>query len=170
MTDIAYIGLGSNLGDRQAYLEAALIGLASRSAVELLDVSSLFETEPMGVTDQPLFLNACASVRAAGGARQLLGCLTAIEDLHQRERMTRWGPRTLDLDLLLCGDRIVQSADLTLPHPRMTERCFVLVPLCEIAPHLRHPASGRPFDEYCRELADAQRVRRVGDLAAPTLS
>ena len=167
MIDIAYVGLGSNLGNRQALLESALVGLASRAAIEVLEVSSLFETEPVGVTDQPLFLNACASIRTAMTAPELLVCLTAIEDLHQRQRPARWSPRTLDLDLLLCDDQIVQSPDLTLPHPRMTERCFVLAPLFEIAPDLRHPVTGRAFQEYCRELDCATRARRVGDLTSP---
>ncbi len=170
MTDTAYVSLGSNLGDRRSLLESAVVELASGPGIDLLTVSSLFETEPVGLTEQPLFLNACVCVRTAGTARQLLQGLFAIEDLFLRKRTAPWGPRTLDLDLLLCGDQIVDSADLILPHPRMTGRCFVLAPLCEIEPHLRHPVSGRPFAEYCSELACETQVRRLGALAAPCVS
>lgn len=170
MADTAYVSLGSNLGDRQSFLESAVSELASRSGIDLLSVSSLFETEPVGVTEQPLFLNACVCVRVDRTALQLLQCLTEIEEMFLRERSGRWGPRTLDLDLLLCGDQIVDSADVILPHPRMTKRCFVLVPLGEIGPSLCHPVSGRPFAEYCRELACATQVRRLGALVAPCLA
>ena len=170
MTDTAYLSLGSNLGDRRSFLESAVFELASRPGIELLAVSSIFETEPVGLIEQPLFHNACACVRAEGTARQLLQCLQAVEEMFLRERSVRWGPRTLDLDLLLCGDQIVGSPDLILPHPRMTERCFVLVPLGEIEPDLRHPVSGRLFTEHCLELDCQAQVRRLGALAAPCVS
>jgi 2-amino-4-hydroxy-6-hydroxymethyldihydropteridine diphosphokinase len=166
VNDISYLGLGSNLGDRRSFLESAVIELASRPGIEVLNVSSVYETGPVGVVEQPMFLNGCACVRASGTAGELLRHLFDIEALHGRERSERWGPRTLDLDLLLCGDQIIDTPDLTVPHPHMTERCFVLVPLCEMAPDLRHPVSGRPFEQYCGELDCESQVRRVGGPAA----
>ena len=119
--------------------------------------------------EQPDCLNACVSVRTEASPEELLRCLVRVEELHHRQRSVRWGPRTLDLDLLLYGDRSMSSPQLTVPHPRMSERCFVLVPLCEIAPDLLHPLSGRAFAEYCLDLDCQAQVRPAGALKARRL-
>jgi 2-amino-4-hydroxy-6-hydroxymethyldihydropteridine diphosphokinase len=128
----AYIGLGSNLGDREANLRQALEHLAQTPETSVVRASSLYDTEPIGLQDQPHFLNAVAQVDTQLSPRQLLWNLMLIERRLGRVRTQRWGPRTLDLDLLL----------YELPHPEMTKRSFVLVPLVELEPLLLHPATG----------------------------
>jgi 2-amino-4-hydroxy-6-hydroxymethyldihydropteridine diphosphokinase len=133
----AYLGLGSNLGDRLSYLRAALRELASVS--EKLTASSAYETEPVGITDQPPFLNAACRIATKLGPRELLAAVRGIEARHGRQRTVVGGPRTLDIDILLYDDLVMGSAELTIPHPRLHERAFVLVPLAEIAPGVVHP-------------------------------
>jgi 3-oxoacyl-[acyl-carrier protein] reductase len=143
MTDAihAYIALGSNLGDRGALLDEALARLRLRPGIEVISVSSYHETDPIGgPAGQGKYLNAVACLRTTLDAPQLLGVLQAIESELGRVRAERFGPRTLDLDLLLYGLAIVQTDGLIVPHPRMHERLFVLEPLVEIAPHAVHPA------------------------------
>jgi 2-amino-4-hydroxy-6-hydroxymethyldihydropteridine diphosphokinase len=142
---VAYIGLGSNLGDREGNLRAALVRLAGLGEVR---ASSFRETDPVGVTDQPRFLNAAAELSTQLRARDLLEALLGIErDLgRDRSREERWGPRTLDLDLLLYGDEVIDEPGLTVPHPRLAERLFVLEPLHELAPALVLP-DGTPVGD-----------------------
>jgi 2-amino-4-hydroxy-6-hydroxymethyldihydropteridine diphosphokinase len=135
----AYIGLGSNLGDRKANLAAAARALEQAPGIHRLRLSRLIDTAPVGKTDQPRFLNAVAQVRTTLAARELLELLLAIEARLGRVRGERWGPRTVDLDLLLYGREIIREPDLTVPHPRLHERTFVLGPLAEIAPRAVHP-------------------------------
>jgi 2-amino-4-hydroxy-6-hydroxymethyldihydropteridine diphosphokinase len=134
---IAYVGLGANLGDREA---------AIRRAAELIGarrLSTIIETEPWGMTDQPDFLNAVAELETDAGARMVLDRLLEVErELGRVRDGTRWGPRTIDLDLLLYGDETVDTPALQLPHPRMHERPFVLVPLAELSPDLVIPGRG----------------------------
>jgi 2-amino-4-hydroxy-6-hydroxymethyldihydropteridine diphosphokinase len=140
MTTLAYLGLGSNLGDRRGYLEQGLALLRQTPGVEVLRVSSFFETDPVGgPAGQGPYLNAAAALRTTLPAAELLQRLLAIETACGRVRAERFGPRTLDLDLLLYGDVVLDSPDLTLPHPRLHERLFVLQPLAEIAPGALHP-------------------------------
>lgn len=162
MTDIAYIGIGSNLGDRRTYLTAGWDELHAIPGVELHAVSSLYETAPVGFTEQPAFLNAVFSARVDLPPRELLCAMQRIEIKHHRQRRIHWGPRTLDLDLLLHGNCRIDTEDLLLPHPHMTVRAFVLAPLCEIAPDLRHPVTGKLLADSLRELDDDQGVQRVG--------
>jgi 2-amino-4-hydroxy-6-hydroxymethyldihydropteridine diphosphokinase len=137
---VAYVGLGSNLGDRRALLEEALRLLDADPAVSVTAVSALRETDPVGVTDQPRFLNGVAALETTLGPRDLLERLLAVERELGRDRSVgRWGPRTVDLDLLLHGDAVVDEPGLTLPHPRLAERRFVLEPLHEVAPDLVLP-------------------------------
>lgn len=131
MTAKAFIGLGSNLGDREAYLRGALAGLAQQSG-KILAYSGLYETEPVGYRHQPRFLNAVVCIETDLPPEDLLDVLLEIERTFGRERAIRWGPRTLDLDLLLYGERTVRTERLTVPHPRMFERSFVLMPLLEL--------------------------------------
>jgi len=139
----AYIGLGSNLGDREETLRGALQALRECEGVEVGAVSRFLETEPVGGPPQGRFLNAAAEIRTTLTPEELLRTLHEIEDRFGRERTVRWGPRTLDLDVLLYGDAVIDTADLQVPHPLLHERAFVLEPLCEIAPALVHPTLGR---------------------------
>lgn len=152
MNDLAYIALGSNLGERLDYLQMGLDSLRSLPAIELVAASSIYETEPQGYTQQPTFLNAVCSVRSALSPLELLTAMQAIEKDHKRQRHIHWGPRTLDLDLLLYGKRQLDSDLLVLPHPYMTERDFVLAPLCQIAPQLRNPLNDRLYADYLHHL------------------
>lgn len=136
----AYVGLGSNLGDPPAQLRRALASLGGLPATRLLSVSSFYRSPPLGPAGQPDYLNAVAGLLTTLPALELLAALQAIETAQGRRRDgERWGPRTLDLDLLLHGDARLASPSLTLPHPGLRERAFVLVPLAEIAPGLRLP-------------------------------
>jgi len=140
---LAYIGLGANLGDRAAMVHAALEQLAAEPDVHVVAVSDFRETEPVGIVEQPRFLNAAAAVETALSARELLDRLLGIENRLGRTREgPRFGPRTIDLDLLLYGDEEIHGPDLAVPHPRMHERAFVLKPLAEIAPQATIPGRG----------------------------
>jgi 2-amino-4-hydroxy-6-hydroxymethyldihydropteridine diphosphokinase len=141
---LAYIGLGSNLGDRAATIRRALERLDAHAEIELLAVSSLRETDPVGVEDQPRFLNGAAALRTELGPRELLDRMLEVERGLGRVRDgTRYGPRTIDLDLLLYGDAVVDEPGLEIPHPRLAERMFVLEPLVELDPLLEVPGQGR---------------------------
>ena len=134
-----YLGLGSNLGNREGYLVGALRGLAGDPRLYVRRVSCLYATAPVGGVEQPPFLNAVAEVGVYLTPRELLALCQHVERQASRERTIPWGPRTLDLDLLLCEGAICADPELTLPHPRLLERQFVLAPLAEIAPDLRLP-------------------------------
>jgi 2-amino-4-hydroxy-6-hydroxymethyldihydropteridine diphosphokinase len=139
----AYVGLGANLGDRERTLRAAVDALAAEDGVELVAMSTLRETEPVGVGEQPLFLNGVVSVDTALAARELLDLLLALEQRFGRVRVPgERGPRTLDLDLLLYGREEIDEPGLSVPHPRLHERRFVLEPLAELAPGLVVPGRG----------------------------
>jgi len=139
----AFVGLGSNLGDRERTLRAALDLLGRRPGVHVQRVSSFRETAPVGYVDQPDFLNAAAEVETTLGARELLDELLGVERSLGRSREgPRFGPRTIDLDLLLFGDAVVDEPGLTVPHPRLHERRFALEPLVELDPTLEVPGRG----------------------------
>lgn len=141
-TEIAYIALGSNQGDRRENLDHGIESLDGLPKTRLLARSSYHWTAPWGLRDQPWFLNAAAAVDTALGPRALMEALLEIEAQRGRVRNVPNGPRTLDLDILLMGDRVVEAEDLVIPHPRMAERLFVLEPLREIAPNVVHPVLG----------------------------
>ena len=144
----AYIGLGGNLGDREATLRAAVELLAAEPGIAVAAVSSFVETEPWGYADQPWFLNAVCAVETKLGPRDLLARLLAIEQRLGRSRGDgpRFGPRSIDLDLLVHGELTVSEPGLEVPHPRLAARRFVLAPLAEIAPDLVVPGHGRVAD------------------------
>jgi 2-amino-4-hydroxy-6-hydroxymethyldihydropteridine diphosphokinase len=140
----AFVGLGSNLGDREAWLRRAVAALGSLPGTEIRGVSRIRETEPVGMTDQPRFLNGAVEVETSLGARELLEALLEIERGLGRERsgVPRGGPRTVDLDLLLYGEAVITEQGLEVPHPRLPERRFVLEPLADLDPDLEVPAKG----------------------------
>ena len=149
-----YVGLGSNVGDRVAMVTKALACLASRPDMVLRDISGLYLSPAWGHTDQPDFVNAVCRLDTHLGPRDLLSGLKSIEACLGRQDRFRWGPREIDLDLLLYGDRVVDEAGLRVPHPLLHERAFVLIPLAEIAPDLIHPETGFKISEHLEAIGD----------------
>lgn len=147
----AYIALGSNMGDRKCFLEEAVQELDSLEGSRVKAVSSFIETAPYGVTDQDDFLNGCLELETLMTPRELLDELHRIENNAGRKRIRHWGPRTLDLDILLYDDEIIEENDLCIPHVEMHKRDFVLRPLAEIAPYRRHPVYGKTVSEMLSE-------------------
>lgn len=138
-----YVGLGSNLADPVNQVERALAALARLPETRCEAVSPLYRTPPMGPPGQPDYINAVAALSTTLAPHRLLDELQAIEHAHARRRAERWGPRTLDLDILLIGEKVLHDERLTVPHPGLAERAFVLLPLCDIAPDLEVPGQGR---------------------------
>jgi 2-amino-4-hydroxy-6-hydroxymethyldihydropteridine diphosphokinase len=158
-----FIGLGGNLGDREALLAEALRKLDATHGIQVVAVSSLYETKPMGLTAQPDFLNLVAKLETALPPYAVLDACLRIEMELGRERRERWGPRTVDLDVLWCEGVAQADEKLTIPHPRMHERAFVLVPLAELAPKLK--LSGVPVAELVGALGEeGSGVRKKGAL------
>jgi 2-amino-4-hydroxy-6-hydroxymethyldihydropteridine diphosphokinase len=156
---VAYVGIGSNLDDPAAQVERAVRALASLEACELRARSALYGSAPLGPPDQPDYVNAVVALKTTLPARALLSGLQAIEaDFGRRRESRRWGARVIDLDLLLYGDAVIESADLKVPHPGIASRAFVLAPLREIAPDLRIPG-WPPLDELLRRCPPPAAVR-----------
>jgi 2-amino-4-hydroxy-6-hydroxymethyldihydropteridine diphosphokinase len=155
-----FIGLGSNLGEREGQIRQALEGMAAMPDTELVRASSLYDTEPVGDTDQPNFLNAVAELETELSPHQLLWNLLLIEKRLGRERTRRWGPRTIDLDLLLYGGEVIEDDQLRVPHPELTRRAFVLVPLVELDPLLVHPGTGETMLAHLSKLGAKPPIRR----------
>jgi dihydroneopterin aldolase/2-amino-4-hydroxy-6-hydroxymethyldihydropteridine diphosphokinase len=151
----AYIALGSNMGEKKQYLEEAVQSLCRMSGYRVKRVSSWYETKPYGVLDQDDFLNGCLQLETLDTPEELLETLHRIEKGAGRERVVRWGPRTLDLDLLLYDDCIIQTNTLCVPHIELHKRTFVLQPLCEIAPYVHHPVYGKTVQEMLQELRES---------------
>ncbi len=156
MSVIAYIGVGSNIGDSKAQCLQAIAALAEAGAV--VRASSLYITEPVGYREQGDFINAAAAVETRLPPADLLKVCNAIEDRMGRQRTIRWGPRTIDLDILLYGDAVVNLPGLVGPHPLLAERRFVLLPLAEIAPGAIHPVLNKSVLQLLQELKDPARV------------
>lgn len=154
-----YLALGSNVGDREQNLARALEGL-QQAGVRVNVRSSIYETEPQDVLEQPWFLNMAVECETELFPLRLLSVSQEIERSLGRQRRVRSGPRTIDIDVLLIGEALMETQELTIPHPRMNERRFVLEPLVEIAPELRDPKTGERFAELLRTVG-GQRVRRL---------
>lgn len=155
---VAYLGLGSNLGDRAAYLEAAAVRLATGPGVRVRRRSAIYETEPIGYTDQPWFLNQVVEAETSLSPEALLRRAKAVEAELGRRAGPRWGPRPIDVDLLLYAGRAIETPELRVPHPELWNRLFVLVPLAELCPALEGP-DGQPIEARMAALAGTQIVR-----------
>ena len=152
-----YLGLGANLGDREANLRRA-VDLLSQG-VRVLRVSPIYETDPVGYVEQPPFLNTVAEGITAWEPEALLDLAKAIEGQMGREATVRFGPRPIDIDILLYDDLILDSERLTIPHPRLAERAFVLVPLADLAPDLQHPVIGKTMGKLFDAVQGREGVR-----------
>jgi 2-amino-4-hydroxy-6-hydroxymethyldihydropteridine diphosphokinase len=159
MNNIAYLSLGSNIGDREAHLRDAIARLDACGRVQA--VSSFYETEPVEFTEQAWFLNCSVALETKVTPEELITCLLRIEREMGRERIQKKGPRIIDIDILLFGELVVNAPDLTVPHPAMAARRFVLEPLAEIAPEVRHPVLKQTIQEMLDELAVGQTVRKI---------
>ncbi|MGT2757117.1 2-amino-4-hydroxy-6-hydroxymethyldihydropteridine diphosphokinase [Streptococcus ovuberis] len=155
-----FLSLGSNMGNRASYLDQAVQGLKQLPATQLLAISPIYETNAWGKTDQADFLNLCLAIDTDLSPQDLLHHTQALELSLGRERHEHWGPRTVDIDILLYGQDVVQEENLTLPHPLMQERAFVLVPLADIAPTIQHPIFLKSIAELLEEV-NAEGVRAV---------
>ncbi len=159
MSNLVYLSLGSNMGDREINLREAIAGLQAQGRVDL--VSSFYETEPVEVTDQAWFLNCAMSLETAQTPQQLMRSILDTEHRMGRRRVQKKGPRVIDIDILLFDDLIVDSAELTIPHPAMQQRRFVLEPLAEIAPDARDPVLQKTIRELLDALPPGQKVRKI---------
>lgn len=157
-SNAVYLSLGSNLGDREGNIRAAIGEL--REVLEVDSVSSLYETEPVGVRDQPAFLNVALSARTGLDPGSLLRTVKEIEKRIGRHPTYRWGPRVVDIDIILYDDQRVDKPELSIPHREMRGRAFVLIPLAEIAPDASDPVTGRTVIELAARV-DASGVRRI---------
>ncbi len=154
----AYVGLGSNVGDRAKHLENAVALLREAEDVEVVKTSQIYETDPIGVVDQPDFLNAVVELKTSLAPRDLLQLTKSIEDQEKRVRTRRWGPRTVDLDILTYDQLVLDEPDFNLPHPGASDRAFVLVPLAEMAPDMLL-APGRTVSDCLAEVGSSEGVR-----------
>jgi 2-amino-4-hydroxy-6-hydroxymethyldihydropteridine diphosphokinase len=161
-----YLSLGSNLGDRAAHLNAAIDRMNALGKV--MAVSSFYETEPVELTAQPWFLNCAVELDTEKMPKQLLAAILDIEKEMGRRRIQKKGPRTLDIDILLFGNSIIKTKGLTIPHPAMHQRRFVLEPLAAIAPDVRHPVFKRTIRELKDALPPGQAVKRTADVGPQT--
>jgi 2-amino-4-hydroxy-6-hydroxymethyldihydropteridine diphosphokinase len=160
-----YLALGSNLGDREEHFRSAVRGL-TQHGIDIIQCASVYSTEPRELLDQPWFLNTVLEASTILSPAQLLTACLDIERENHRLRDQPKGPRTLDIDILFCGDAVIRTPDLTLPHPSFSSRRFVLMPLAEIAPEFVDPLSGKTIRRLLEECTDAATVTLVYDARA----
>ena len=158
----AYLSLGSNIGDRAANIGRAIAELGKRG-LRITRKSSLYETEPVEFVDQPWFLNSAIEVKTDLQAAELLNVVLDVEQAMRRERRVPKGPRVIDVDILLFDDDVIHMAELDVPHPRIAQRLFVLIPMNEIAPEAVHPVLKKTMAQLLAETDDSSEVRRVSD-------
>ena len=158
----SYVGIGSNLGEREFLIRKAVEGLRELPRTSVIQVSSLYDTDPVGDIEQPAFLNAVVRLETELEARELLWHLLLIEKRMGRIRTQRWGPRSIDLDLLFHGDEVIEESDLRVPHPEAQNRAFVLLPLQELEPDFTHPETGETIRKMIRGLDPTPSVRKGG--------
>ena len=158
MLNLVYLSLGSNVGEREVHLREAIARL--QRVGEIVSVSSFYETEPVDVTNQAWFLNCVVIVETKKSPEQVMAAILQIEHEMGRERLQKKGPRIIDVDIILFGDEIIHSTQVTVPHPAMQDRRFVLEPLAEIAPEARHPISRKTVREMLEALPAGQVVRK----------
>lgn len=161
-----FLALGANLGERRQTLESALRALHGTPGIEVLQASPLYETEPIGELNQPLFLNAVVEIKTELAPLELLNATQGIEQALGREPSYRWGPRAIDIDIVLWDDMVLDTERLSIPHPRFRERAFVLAPLAAIAPKVVDPVSGRSTDALLAEIGE-QGIAITGSLEIP---
>lgn len=157
---IAVLGLGGNIGDTRALMSAALARLASHPGIEVETISALYETPPWGKTDQPAFLNAALRIETTLTARALLAAVLGVEHELGRRRNDRWGPRTIDIDILLFGRREIDEPGLHVPHPHLAERAFALAPLVDVMPEAEF--GGAPAADWLAR-ADRSGMKRIAE-------
>jgi 2-amino-4-hydroxy-6-hydroxymethyldihydropteridine diphosphokinase len=155
----AYLSLGSNLGNKLRFLKEAISKIGESNKIAINRVSSVYETQPVGYENQEWFLNLVIEIKTSFMPRDLLDHVLSVEDQMGRKREIKWGPRNIDIDILLYDNQVMQSDRLTLPHPRMHERRFVLLPLSEIAPQLLHPQLKKSVKELLEGCEDKSKVR-----------
>jgi 2-amino-4-hydroxy-6-hydroxymethyldihydropteridine diphosphokinase len=160
---LAYIGIGSNLGDSPENCRAALRAMKADSRNRTVKISPFYRTEPVGKKDQDWFINAVAAIETSLGPGDLLRFLQHIERRMGRERKEQWGPRIIDLDILFYGNQVIRNEDLEIPHPRIHERRFVLAPLNDIAPDLQHPLLEKTMAELLSALPQGEKVILLQD-------
>ena len=159
--DLAYIGFGSNIGDRLKHIQNAIDALSKTEGITLQEISSIYKTDPIGYEAQAEFLNGVAAIQTSLSPLSLLQTLKDIETVIGRQHRIRWGPREIDLDILIYGNLCVQTEKLVIPHPEMHLRRFVLVPLAEIAPNLVHPIFQETIHTLLERLGDDKSVIRT---------
>lgn len=160
----AYLGLGANLGDRLKQLRQAIDLLNLTKGISVSRLSSVYETTPVGYVEQPIFYNMVIEVQTTLSAMNLLQICLQIEKKLKRIREFKWGPRTIDIDILLYGDRVINQDELVIPHPRMTERAFVLIPLRELVGDMVIPGVNQSIDQFLQKLPEEQEVRKLKGL------
>ena len=164
----AYIGFGSNIDDRLSYIQNAIHALSEAEGITLQKISSLYETEPVGYEEQAKFLNGAVAIETCLSPHTLLQTLKQIEADVGRQNRTRWGPREIDMDILIYGDICLRFPDLVIPHPEMHLRRFVLAPLAEIAPNLLHPVFNQTIQTLLKRLEDDKSVVKAEDYDFPS--
>lgn len=159
MENIAYLSIGSNMGNRLETFHKALQLLNENEKITIKDMSSIYETDPVGYTNQACFLNAVIKISTSLKSEELLQACLLVESELGRKREMRWGPRTLDLDILLYNQENIETESLIVPHPRMQERAFVIIPLLELDPVIKLPNVNAALDDILKQIPDKEGVR-----------